>query len=330
MTEAKRMADSDVTIGYHASHEQLRPSSLLHLARSAEDAGFGSLLSSDHFHPWSESQGESGFAWSWLGAALQATSLSAGVVCAPGQRYHPAIVAQAAATLAEMFPGRFFVAVGSGQLLNEGITGDPWPPKQERNERLQQAAAIMRRLWAGETVTTAGLIRTVEAHLHTRPLKPPPLIGAALTPETAEWLGGWADGLITVAKPEKDLREIVEAFRRGGGAGKAMYLKVDLSYARTDEEAVEGAYDQWRANILSGTVLENLRTPEQFDAAAEFITPEEVAGAVRTSADLQEHIGWLETDIGLGFSRLYLHNVNMDQAAFIEDFGRVVLPALAR
>lgn len=324
------MAESEVTIGYHASHEQFPPSSLLHLAQRAENAGFQSMLSSDHANPWIPSQGESGFAWSWLGAAMQATSLTAGVVCAPVQRYHPAIAAQAAATLGEMFPGRFFVAVGSGQLLNEGITGDAWPPKPERNERLLEAATIMRRLWAGETVTTTSPIRTVEAHLYTRPAEPPALIGAALSPETAEWLGGWADGLITTAKPEKQLKKIVEAFRRGGGEGKPLYLKVDLSYARSHEEAVQGGHEQWRANILSGPVLENLRTPEHLDAAAEFITPEEVASEVRTSADLREHAEWLKTDIELGFTRLYLHNVNREQEAFIEDFGREVLPALAR
>jgi probable non-F420 flavinoid oxidoreductase len=324
------MAGSEVTIGYHASHEQFPPGALLHLAQRAEKAGFQSMLSSDHFNPWTPAQGESGFSWSWLGAALQAPSLSAGVVCAPVQRYPPAIAAQAAATLAEMFPGRFFVAVGSGQLLNEGITGDAWPPKPERNDRLLEAATIMRRLWVGETVTTTGLIRTVEAHLHTRPAEPPALIGAALSPETAEWLGGWADGLITTARPEKQLKKIVEAFHRGGGAGKPLYLKVDLSYARSHEEAVQGAHDQWRANILSGPVLENLRTPEQLDAAAEFITAEEVASEVRTSADLDEHIEWLKTDIELGFTRLYLHNVNREQEAFIEDFGRGVLPALTR
>ena len=112
-----------VKIGYHSSHEQFKPSTLLKNVQMAELAGFTAALSSDHFYPWSENQGESGFAWSWLGAAMQATSLSFGVVNAPGQRYHPAIIAQAAATLAEMFPNRFWVAMGSGQLLNEGITG---------------------------------------------------------------------------------------------------------------------------------------------------------------------------------------------------------------
>src|SRR5688500_19628475 len=150
-------------IGFHASHEQVRPDRLLRLVQAAESAGFDAGTSSDDWAPWSDEQGESGFAWSWLGAALQATSLPFGVVNAPGQRYHPAIIAQAAATLNVMFPDRFWIATGSGQLLNEHITGDRWPPKEERNERLREAADVMRRLWAGETVTHEGRIHVSEA-----------------------------------------------------------------------------------------------------------------------------------------------------------------------
>lgn len=319
----------EATIGYHASHEQFPPGMLLDLARKAEYAGFGALLSSDHFNPWTPAQGESGFAWSWLGAVLQATALPAGVVCAPGYRYHPAIVAQAAATLAEIFPGRFWIAVGSGQALNESITGEAWPEKRERNDRLLAAAAVMRRLWAGETVTAPAPVRTVGARLYTRPAGPLLLVGAALTPATAEWVGGWADGLITVAMPKRELAEVVRAFRRGGGEGKPMYLKVDLSYARDDEEARTGAWEQWRANIYPAGVLETLRTPEEFEALAEFVEPAKVCEKIRVSADLQEHIRWLRTDIDLGFSHLYLHNVNRGQVEFIEDFGHEVLPELA-
>src|SRR5688572_26360512 len=130
------MASNAVEIFYHASHEQFPPSELLQLAKMAELAGFDGVHSSDHFHPWSERQGQSGFSFSWIAAAMQATHLPFSMVCAPGQRYHPAIVAQAIATLAEMFPGRFSVELGSGEALNESITGDVWPQKEERNARL--------------------------------------------------------------------------------------------------------------------------------------------------------------------------------------------------
>lgn len=207
-----------VRIGYHASHEQFKPSELLKYVQMAEQAGFTLALSSDHFHPWNERQGQSGFAWSWLGAAMCATpSLSYRVVCAPGQRYHPAIIAQAAATLAEMFPNRFWITVGSGQALNESITGDKWPCKADRNARLKECVDVMRSLWAGETVTHRGLVCVEEATLYSRPDVAPVIIGAAITPETAEWLGGWADGLITTSRPPEQLKKVVDAFRRGGG-----------------------------------------------------------------------------------------------------------------
>jgi coenzyme F420-dependent glucose-6-phosphate dehydrogenase len=317
-------------IGYHASHEQFPPRSLLELVQRAEKAGFDAALSSDHFHPWSHDQGQSGFAWSWLGAALQATKLPMGVVCAPGQRYHPAIIAQAAATLAEMFPGRFWLALGSGQRLNEGIVGSDWPAKGDRNERLFECAGIMRALWRGETVTHHGQVVVEEATLHTRPAEPPLIFGAALTPGTAEWLGGWADGLITIAKPRQELREIVDAFRRGGGEGKPMLLKVQLAYAENDEAARRGAWEEWRTTIFKSPLLSELRTPEMFEAAAQFVTEDDLLQPVRVSADPGRHLQWLREDLEMGFEQLILHNVTRDQRRFIEDFGERVLPGLRK
>ena len=125
--------DRRVTIvGFHASHEQAHPAELLRSVQRAEEVGFDAAMCSDHFAPWSARQGHSGFAWSWLGAAMATTSLPFGIVYAPGQRYHPAIVAQASATLAAMFPGRFWMALGTGEAVNEHITGDRWPTKPER------------------------------------------------------------------------------------------------------------------------------------------------------------------------------------------------------
>jgi probable non-F420 flavinoid oxidoreductase len=315
-------------IGYHASHEQFKPSALLAYAQLAEKAGFKGVLSSDHFHPWMTQQGESGFAWSWLGAALQATGLSFGVVNAPGQRYHPAIIAQAAATLAEMFPERFFIAVGSGQALNELVTGEKWPAKADRNARLKESVDVIRALWRGETVNHKGLVRVEEATLFTRPAINPLIIGAAVSAETAEWVGGWADGLITVSRPPGELQKVVDAFRRGGGAGKPMFLKVQLSYAAEEQTARQGAHDQWRGNIFNNNLLTDLRRPEQFEAAAEFVNPGELDNFVRISADPQRHVDWLRQDLELGFERLFLHNVNRHQEDFIRTFGEQVLPAL--
>src|SRR3954463_12160040 len=148
-------------IAFHASHEQFAPSALLKYTKLAEQAGFGAINSSDHFHPWSERQGQSGYSFAWLGAAMQATTLPFGVVCSPGQRNHPAIIAQAAATLAEMFPGRFHVSLGSGEALNERITGGIWPIKSERNARLLESVDVIRQLFSGKMVTHQGRV-TVE------------------------------------------------------------------------------------------------------------------------------------------------------------------------
>ncbi|NJN57187.1 MAG: TIGR03885 family FMN-dependent LLM class oxidoreductase [Leptolyngbyaceae cyanobacterium SL_5_9] len=318
-----------VKIGYHASHEQFKPSELLKYVRLAEQAGFTHALSSDHFHPWTEQQGQSGFAWSWLGAAMQATpSLSYRVVCAPGQRYHPAIIAQAAATLAEMFPDRFWVTVGSGQALNESITGEKWPIKSDRNARLKECVDVMRSLWAGETVTHRGLVCVEGAKLYSRPETPPLIIGAAVTAKTAEWLGSWADGLITISRPPEKLKEVVDAFRQGGGGGKPMLLKVQLSYDRDEAAARQKAHEQWRSNIFENVLMTELQTPHQFEVAGQFVQPDELNGHVRISADPQQHIDWLRQDVELGFSELLLHNVNREQQQFIEVFGEQVLPAL--
>jgi len=316
------------SIGFHASHEQFGPDRLLRLVRAAEQAGFDAAMCSDHWAPFAEAQGQSGFAWSWLGAALATTSVPFGVVNAPGQRYHPAIIAQAAATLEVMFPGRFWVALGSGQLINEHLTGERWPPKEERNARLRECADVMRRLWSGETVTHRGLVTVSEAKLWTRPPRPPMLVGAAVTAPTAAWVAGWADALITVVQPDAQLDAVVDAFRKNGGAGKPMYLQVHLAYAPTDAEARTAAFDQWRTNALNSSVSTDLRHPEQLAAAAKHVRPEDLEDAVRISSDLDRHVAWIRRDFARGFTGVYLHEVGPDQDRFIDAFGRGVIPRL--
>ncbi len=313
-------------IGYHASHEQFTPSDLIQWAILAEKCGFGAINSSDHFHPWSKRQGQSGFSFAWLGAAMQATSLPFGVVCSPGQRYHPAIVAQATATLAEMFPTRFWISLGSGEALNENITGDKWLSKSDRNERLFESVEIIRRLLKGETVSHRGKVNVEEAKLYTLPKQVPLLIGAAVTKKTAAWMGNWADGLITIHRPLEELKEVVYAFRDNGGNKKPMYLKVQLSYAHNEEEALQGAYDQWRTNILPSEILDGLSQVKQFDAASEFIKPEDLKNMVHISNDPEQYIDLIQSYIELGFEKIILHNVNRNQELFIKDFGEKVLP----
>jgi probable non-F420 flavinoid oxidoreductase len=316
-------------IGWHASHEQIPPSRLLRDARHAEEAGFEVGMSSDHFSPWSVRQGESGFAWSWLGAALATTGLPFRVVNAPGQRYHPAIVAQAIATLAEMFPERLWVCLGTGEASNEHVTGDRWPPKPLRNARLAECVAVIRALLAGEEVSHDGLVRVDRARLWTRPAVPPPLLGAAVTEETARWVGGWADGLATIHRPPDRLRRVTEAFREGGGEGKPMVLQAHVSWARTEEEALLIAHDQWRTNLFGPPVCWDLEMVEHFDEAARHVRPEDVRAGVLVSSDPAQHVAWIEEAAALGFDEVNLHHVGQEQGPFIEAFGRHVLPALA-
>jgi probable non-F420 flavinoid oxidoreductase len=316
-----------VQIGYHASHELYSPRDLLRLVRRAEELGFPAAMCSDHFHPWTPEQGESGYAWAWLGAALQATRLPFGVVCAPGQRYHPAIVAQKAATLAQMFPERFWIAVGTGQNLNEHVTGDPWPAKPARRERLTEAVAVMRDLWAGDTVSRTGRhVRVEAAKLYSLPEVPPRLIGAAITAETARWVGGWADGLITVGKDADGLREVIDAFRQGGGAGKPVYLQAAVSWARTEAEAVAAAKRNWPIAVVDLTQNQDLATPEAFAAACAGATEEDLRKDLRISADLERHRDWLRSDRELGIDGVYLHPIGPDPERFLDTFAAEVLP----
>jgi coenzyme F420-dependent glucose-6-phosphate dehydrogenase len=254
------------------------------------------------------------------------SGLPFGVVCAPGQRYHPAIVAQAGATLSEMFPGRFWMSLGSGEALNEKITGEKWPEKPIRNQRLLECFNIMKRLFNGETVTHYGNVVVENAKLYTLPKEPPLLLGAAVTKETAAWMGSWADGLITVHQPHNQLKELIEGFRKNGGNKKPVYLKVQLSYDITEEKALMGAHEQWRTNIFSGTVLGDLWRVEQFDELGKMVQPEEMHKMVRISSDIKQHIDWIKQDMELGFEKIILHNVNRNQELFINDFGKQVLP----
>jgi probable non-F420 flavinoid oxidoreductase len=316
-------------VGWHASHEQIPPSALLRAARLAEEAGFHAAMSSDHFSPWGERQGESGFAWSWLGAAMATTSLPFGIVNAPGQRYHPAIVAQAAATLAEMFPGRFWVALGTGEASNEHITGQGWPSKDVRTRRLAECVEIIRALLAGDEVSHDGLVKVDRARLHTLPSETPPLFGAAVSAATAHLVGSWADGMITVNQEADALRDVLDSFDAGGGAGKPRYLQVHVSWADSDDAALAIAHDQWRTNVFAPPVCWDLESTSHFDEAARFVRPDDVRRSVLVSSDLSWLCDRLVELVELGFDGVWIHHVGKEQERFIEACGDQLVPILA-
>ncbi len=316
---------------YHASHEQFAPSQLLECVRKAEKAGFDGGFSSDHLQPWSNTQGHSGFAWSWLGAALQATQkLTFSLITVPGGwRYQPVVLAQAIATLAQMFEGRLpWVALGSGQAINERAVGQDWPGKCERNTRLFEGAQIIKRLLAGETVTQQGNVSALDARIWSRPEQIPTLVGAAVTEETAAWLGSWADGLLTAGHDPEKLAKVVAAFRRGGGRGKPIHLKVGLSWAPGADEALRQAHEQWRFNALGGDVNWELTRPQDFEQATRFVRPEDMHESLFISHEATAHIERLRALVDLGFDTIVIHNVGRNQTEFIDMFAARVLPSL--
>lgn len=308
-------AGRDVRIGYHCSHEQLPPEELLRLVRRAEEAGFEAAMCSDHLAPWGTAQGHSGHAWSWLGAALQATSLPFGVVTAPGQRYHPVITAQAVATLARMYPGRFWAAYGSGEAVNEHVTGDPWPSHEERRERLLEAVGAIRRLLAGEQVDVAGRVRVHEARIWSRPDAAPPVIAAAVSERTAAWAASWAEGLITVGCAPEGVAKVVRAYRGHGGAGPVI-LQIHVSLAGSEDEALRIAQEQWRQASVPAEDMWDLEQPEDFDARAD-ARPDALRGAVALAgspAQLAQQVAAAAREV----DQVMIHHVGTDQDAFLD------------
>jgi coenzyme F420-dependent glucose-6-phosphate dehydrogenase len=314
-----------VGLFYHASHEQFPPSELLCYAELAEAAGFHGCHASDHFHPWSENQGQSGYVFSWLGAALEATRFPFSIITAPGQRYHPAIIAQAIGTLLQMYPNRLAVSLGSGEALNECITGEPWPEKPIRNRRLRECATLINRLLAGEEVSSAGHVKIHRAKLYTRPLTQPPLMCAALSQETAAWAATWADGLLTCYKPNGKLKELVDAFRNNGGINKPVHVKLTFSYARDENFAQLDAYHQWRFQCIDDSRLADIDSVQAFDRACEEITLEQVLQSLPVFNRTKYIIPLIQEIIEVGADRIILHNVNRNQTEFIRDFGLDVI-----
>lgn len=316
-------------VGFHASHEQISPRQLLLDVQHAEKAGFDMAMCSDHLSPWSVRQGHSGDAWTWLGAALATTGLQLGCVSAPGQRYHPAVHAQKIATLGQMFPGRFWVALGSGEALNEHVTADRWPTKDVREARLDECVDVIRRLLSGKEVTHDGLVRVDRARVWERAEPTPLLVGPAVSVSSSGRVAAWADGLMTVNQPVDTLREVLAAYRSAGGRGRTA-LQVHLSWAQTEQEAEAVAHEQWRTNVFRAPTSWDVEMPEVFDAVAEHVPVEVVRQSVRVSADLGRHRAWLAEYLELGFDDLYLHFVGQEQARFIDTFGEEVLPDLRR
>jgi alkanesulfonate monooxygenase SsuD/methylene tetrahydromethanopterin reductase-like flavin-dependent oxidoreductase (luciferase family) len=171
-------------------------------------------------------------------------------------------------------------------------------------------------------------VTIIDGKLYSRPATPPLLLGAAVTEATAEAVGSWADGLLTISAKPDQLRKVVEAFRRGGGEGKPLFMQVGLNWAPSEAEALQGAHEQWRTNVLGGEVNWELRSPADFDTATRFVRPEDMRESVLISSDPGQHAAWLAEFIEIGFEELQLHQVGRNQHSFIDAFGAKVLPQL--
>jgi len=317
------------TIGFHASHEQIEPRALLEAVKLAQEVGFTDAMGSDHFAPWSEEQGESAFSFAWMGAALEGTgAMRIGQVHAPGQRIHPAISAQAIATLAAMNPGRYWAALGSGENLNERITGDAWPAKPVRMARLRECVDVIRALLAGEEVDHDGLVRVDRARLWTRPETPPPLLATAVSAETAAWAADWADGLITVNQSDEALRAVSEAYRGAGGRGPVL-VQVHVAWAETEQVALQSAFEQWRTNVFPPPLCWDLDSPHAFALAAAHVQPEDVRASVVVSDSADRIVDAIGGMLAQGFDGAYVHHVPLEQRGFLERVAPSILTAFS-
>ena len=311
------------TLGYKLSSEERAAAQLVDDARRAEDAGFEFAMISDHFHPWLDVQGQSPFVWAVLGGIACATErirVGTGVTC-PTVRTHPAIVAQAAATVATMMPGRFFLGVGTGEQLNEHILGNRWPNAATRRRMLEEAIAVMRDLWTGELVSHDGEFFEVDtARLYSLPDEPPPVYIAASGPTAASTAGELGDGLISVAPNE----EVVSAFREAGGAGKPTYAEISVAFDRTEEAGLERAAATWPLPAIPGELSQELPLPRHFEQAAEQVEPSDLRGKVAAGPDPAPYLEAVEQYAKAGFEHIALHQIGQDQAGFIE-FARAEL-----
>jgi coenzyme F420-dependent glucose-6-phosphate dehydrogenase len=332
---------SELQIGYAAMLEQFAPAEAVALSAYAEDHGFSGVMAADHFQPWVPAQGESSFVWSVLAAIGERTKGDLGPgVTAPTFRWHPAMVAQASATLASMYPGRHWLGLGSGEALNEHIVGGYWPEAPERINRMFEAIEIISKLFtasiAGKDVKHSGQFFKLEStRLWTMPEVAPEILVATAGPVTAKRAGRHADGLITVGAPLEKISMLFGKFDDGAReAGKdpstmPKVLQLHMSWAETDEEAMTNALHEWPNGGMKFP-KGDIRSPFEFEQMAKLVRPEDFEGRMIISADPDDHRAYIQKFVDLGFDKIYLHNVGRNQRQWIDVFGRDVLPKLVR
>ena len=324
-------------IGYAAMLEQFGPQEVVDYSSEAEQAGFSGVMAADHFQPWVPAQGNAPFVWNVLTAMGERTrgDLGPGVTC-PSFRFHPAVVAQASATLAAMYPDRHWLGLGSGEALNEHVVGGYWPEPPVRLRRMWEAIEIIQKLFSGKDVKHQGEFFTLETtRLWTLPATPPPIYVATSGPITAKRTGRQADGIITPGATAEKVSGLLGKFAEGAReAGKdpdqmPKILQLHLSWAETDELAMKNALTEWPNGGMKFP-KQDIRSPFDFEAMAKLVRAEDFDGRMVISADPGLHRAEIQKFLDLGFDRIYLHNVGRNQTEWIETFARDVLPGLTR
>jgi G6PDH family F420-dependent oxidoreductase len=317
--------------------EQFGPMEVTEYSAAAEAAGFQGVMAADHFQPWVPRQGNAPFVWNVLTAIAERTQtdLGPGVTC-PSFRFHPAMVAQASATLAAMYPDRHWLGLGSGEALNEHIVGGYWPEAAERLARMWDAIEIIQKLFSGKDVKHKSEYFQLETcRLWTLPATPPPIYIATAGPITARRAGEVVDGIITPGAPIEKVAGLLARFDQGAKkAGKEpgsqpKILQLHLSWASTDEEALANAVTEWPTGGMKFPKAD-IRSPFDFEQMAKLVRPEDFQGRMLISSDPDAHRAEIQKFFDAGIDRVYLHNVGRNQAEWIEVFGREVLPKLTR
>jgi len=328
-------------VGYAAMLEQFHPTEAVALAVYAEQHGFSGVMAADHFQPWVPQQGESAFVWNVLAAIGERTTGDMGPgVTAPTFRWHPAMVAQASATLAAMYPGRHWLGLGSGEALNEHIVGQYWPEAPERINRMFEAIDVIKKLFAAslagkDTKHSGQFFKLESTRLWTMPEVAPEILVATAGPVTAKRAGKSVDGLITVGAPIEKIAGLFAKFDEGAReAGKdpstmPRVLQLHMSWAPTEEEAMRNALVEWPNGGMKFP-KSDIRSPFELEQMAKLVRPEDFEGRLVIDSDPDVHRAYIQRFVDLGFDRIYLHNVGRNQREWIDVFGRDVLPKLGR
>ncbi|MBE7324776.1 TIGR03557 family F420-dependent LLM class oxidoreductase [Nocardioides sp. Y6] len=326
-------------VGYVVPVDAVSPREAVDLARMAEQAGFDGVVAADTFQPWLPSLGQAPHLWALLGALAEHTSgdFGAGMVAA-GDRHHPAAIAQAAATLAALHPGRHWISLGNGEALHEHVTGGYWPEPPERIARLFEAVDLIKKLFAGSLagrdVRHDGQRFSLEsARLWTMPERPPAVLVATSGPVTARRAGRQADGLLAVAAQPAQAEQVLERFREGarevGKDPDAMpaWLHLNVSWASTEADAAAAVVQRYPMAAMR-FARGDLRSPHVVEQIARLVRPEDFLDRLPVSADPAVHLAEIKAYLELGYDRVFVHQVGVHQVAFLEAFGRDVLPHL--